>query len=456
MLQNLDSSSVNDLDFRSIDDKLPPQNIEAEEAILGGILLDPEALDRVINILSPEAFYIIAHRHIYSAALALHSQNKPTDLLTVTSWLTDNGLLAIVGGRNKLATLVDRTVSAVNIDGLAQIVAEKYLSRKMISSANLILALGFDQSKPVKERLDAAEQAIFALRLQNPLDNEPQMLGAISQEVYDEIEALKNGKEQSNIPCGFYDLDAMLGGGFQGGQLAVVAGRTSMGKSTFGHQLAFNISVGHQAPTMIFSLEMSKHNISQRFIASESGIRMVYLKSGKVTDNQWPLLVSTVDSFDRVPMLIDHSSCPTVMEIRSRVRKAIKEYGQLKLVVIDYLQLMAISGDNQLVQQIGEITRQLKLLARECDVPIILLSQLNRGVEGRTNKRPMLSDLRDSGRIEEDADLVLGLYRDEYYNPESPDRGVAEVIILKNRNGETGTLKLLFHPELTKFKNLIR
>lgn len=451
MLQNLNSSSANDFDS-----KLLPQNIEAEEAILGGILLDPDGLDRVLDILCPDAFYIPAHRDIYSAALALHSQNKPIDLLTVTNWLTDNGLLARIGGRNKLASLVDRTVSAVNIDGLAEIVADKYLNRKLISCANLILALGFDQSKPVKERLDAAEQAIFALRHQNPLDNKPQMLGAISQEVYDEIEALKNGGQQSNIPCGFYDLDGILGGGFQGGQLVVVAGRPSMGKSAFGHQLAFNISVGHQAPTMIFSLEMSKQNISQRFIASESGIGMVYLKSGKITDNQWASLVKTVDSFNPVPMLIDHSSCPTLMEIRSRVRKAIKECGQLKLVVIDYLQLMANGTDNQLVQRVGEITRQLKLLARECDVPIILLSQLNRGVEGRTDKRPMLSDLRDSGRIEEDADLVLGLYRDEYYSTDTPDRGVAEVIILKNRNGETGTVKLLFDAQFTRFKNLIR
>ncbi|QLE60024.1 replicative DNA helicase [Nostoc sp. TCL26-01] len=442
------------LNFTGTNDRLPPQNIEAEEAILGGILLDPEAMERVVDILSPEAFYINAHKDIYQATLWLYNQNKPTDLLSVTSWLTDNDLLVRVGGRNKLATLVDRTVSAVNIDALAEMVMDKYLSRKLISTGNEILKLGFEQSKPLVERLDVAEQKIFSIRHQSQLDNEPEILGDISVRVFSEIQKIAETGELPGVPTGFYDLDAMLGGGFQPGDLIVVGGRPSMGKSSFCHQIALNISRTYQSPTMIFSLEMSKEDINKRFLVSETKIEIKRLRSGSLSESQWEVLAGAVKDLAEIPLLIDDQSCPSVTEIRSKVRKAIAKHGQLKLVVIDYLQLMADGSDAFLVQKIGEITRQLKLLARECKLPIILLSQLNRGVEGRNNKRPLLSDVRESGRIEEDADIVLGLYRDEYYSPDSLDRGIAEVIILKYRNGPTGTVKLLFDPMYTQFKNL--
>ena len=455
-MHSVDSNSANHLDFKGIEDKLPPQNIEAEEVILGGILLDPDAMDRVVDILCAEAFYVSAHKDIYQAAKALHNQNKPIDLLTVTSWLTDNNLLVRVGGRKKLATLVDRTVSAINIDAMAEMVMDKYLSRKLISCGNEIVKLGYQQSEPIVERIDASEQKIFAIRHQSQLDNEPQLIGDVSPTTFEEIERLSTGEQQDNIPTGFYDLDAILGGGFQGGQLVVVAGRPSMGKSAIAHQLAYIISLAHEAPTMVFSLEMSINEINRRFVAFESGIPMMYLKSRKLSHAQWEPLSKGIARVNEAKMVIDDTASQTLVKIRSKVRTTIIKRGSLKLVVIDYLQLMVDEGEKQLAQRVGELTRGLKLLARECNVPIILLSQLNRGPEGRTNKRPMLSDLRDSGRIEEDADLVLGLYRDEYYNPESPDRGVAEVIILKNRNGETGTLKLLFDAQFTSFKNLIR
>lgn len=444
------------LDFGGINDQLPPQNIEAEEAILGGILLDPEAIERVVDILIPEAFYVDAHKDIYKAAFQLHLAHKPTDLLAVTAWLSDHNLLERVGGRNKLATLVGSTVSAVNIDGLAEMVIDKYLSRKLISASYEIGKLAYDQSQPLVDRLDIAEQRIFSIRHQAKVDNEIEMLGDIAVILFQEIERLSAGEEQSCVPTGFYDLDAILGGGFHHGNLIVVAGRPGMGKSSIAHQIAFNTSDVHEAPTLIFSLEMSKLDITRRFLSSESGIPMSYLQSGKISNSEWEPLARANDRFLQIPLIINDKSCPTPKEIRSKVRQTIAKYGSLKLVVVDYLQLMADGNDALLVQKIGEITRQLKLLARECNLPIILLCQINREVEKRNNKRPILSDLRDSGRIEEDADLVLGLYRDEYYTTDTPDRGIAEVIVMKNRNGSTGVVKLLFEPDFTRFKNLKR
>ncbi|MEH2299686.1 MAG: replicative DNA helicase [Nostoc sp.] len=454
-MHSVDSNSANHLDFKGIEDKLPPQNIEAEEVILGGILLDPDAMDRVVDTLSPEAFYVSAHKDIYQAAKALHNQNKPIDLLTVTSWLTDNKLLAQVGGRNKLATLVDCTVSAINIDAMATLVVEKYLSRRLIAIGNEIVKLGHDQSRPLAERLDIAEQKIFNICHQVSLNDEPELLGDIGVRVYAQIEALSQGDSQAGIPTGFYDLDSIINGGLHPGQLIIIGARPAMGKSSAACQIAFNISQ-QGVPTMIFSLEMSKEDIYSRLLGSESGIKISYLKSGNISNSQWEPLARTVAELYGPKLVIDHASCPTPSEIRSKVRKAIAKHGEVKLVVIDYLQLMVDGSDLRIVQKIGEITRQLKLLARECNLTVILLSQLSRGLEARTNKRPILSDLRDSGRIEEDADLVLGLYRDEYYNPETRDRGIAELIILKHRNGPTGTVKLLFDAQFTTFKNLAR
>ncbi|MDZ7969724.1 MAG: replicative DNA helicase [Nostoc sp. DedSLP03] len=444
------------LDFAGVNDQLPPQNIEAEEAILGGILLDPEATQMLADTLVADAFYIQAHRDIYHAALQLAREHKHIDLLTVTSWLSDNDLLTRVGGRNKLASLVDRTVSAVNIDGLAQIVMEKYLTRKLISAANQILKLAYDESVPLAERLDASEEKIFSLRHETQTDKSVRMNRDISVINFAEIERIFQGEQEPGIATGFYDLDALTGGGFHPGELIIVGARPGMGKSSLAHQLAFSIAREYNAPTMIFSLEMSGEEINKRFLSSESGIEMIYFKSGKLLDSQWEVLGQAVADIHEVPLIIDDSTGSTPLQIRSKLRKTIAQHGQVKLVVIDYLQLMVDSSSNRLTQMIGHVTRELKLLARECNVPIMLLSQLNRGVEDRTNKRPMLSDLRDSGRIEEDADMVLGVYRDEYYSPDSPDRGIAEVSILKNRQGATGTIKLLFEPHFTRFKNLKR
>lgn len=432
--------------------RLPPQNIEAEEAILGGILLDPEAIGRVSDRLVPEAFYISAHTTIYQAALRLHIQQKPTDLLSITSWLTDNDQLTQIGGRNKLATLVERTVSAVNIDALAGLVMEKYLRRQLIKAGNEIVHLGFETETELPIVLDNAEQKVFNVTQQKTQSGLVH-IGDTLTNTYEDIETRHQGIALPGIPCGFYDLDAMTSG-FQRSDLIIIAGRPSMGKTAFCLNLAHNIAAGYQLPVAVFSLEMSKEQLVQRLLASEAGIESSYLRSGRISQTQWDPLLRAINRLSETPIFIDDTSNITVTQMRSQARRLQAEQSKnLGLIVIDYLQLMEGSSDNR-VQELSRITRSLKGLARELSVPIIALSQLSRGVEARTNKRPMLSDLRESGSIEQDADIVMMLYRDEYYSPDTPDRGIAEVIIAKHRNGPTGTIKLLFDPQFTKFKNL--
>jgi replicative DNA helicase len=432
--------------------RLPPQNIEAEEAILGGILLDPEAISRISDRLLPEAFYISAHKEIYQAAIRLHAQGKPTDLLSVTSWLTDHDLLARIGGRNKLATLVDRTVSAVNIDGLASLVIEKYLRRQLIKAGNEIVHLGYETETELPQVLDQAEQKVFGVTQERPQSGLVHISDTLINNFQD-IEDRNQGIALPGIPCGFYDLDAMTSG-FQRSDLIIVAGRPSMGKTAFCLNLAHNIAASYKLPVAVFSLEMSKEQLTQRLLASEAQIESSYLRTGRLSQTQWEPLSRAIGILSEMPIYIDDTPNITVTQMRSQARRLQAEVGtELGLIVIDYLQLMEGAGDNR-VQELSKITRQLKGLARELSVPVIALSQLSRGVEARTNKRPMLSDLRESGSIEQDADLVIMLYRDEYYSPDTPDRGIAEVIIAKHRNGPTGTAKLLFNPQFTKFQNL--
>ncbi|MCC5619575.1 replicative DNA helicase [Nostoc sp. CHAB 5836] len=432
--------------------RLPPQNIEAEEAILGGILLDPEAISRVSDRLLPEAFYISAHKDIYQAAVRLHTQGKATDLLSVTSWLTDHDQLARIGGRNKLATLVDRTVSAVNIDALAGLVMEKYLRRQLIKAGNEIVHLGYETETELPIVLDQAEQKVFSVTQERPQSGLVHISNTLINNFQD-IEDRNQGIALPGIPCGFYDLDAMTSG-FQRSDLIIVAGRPSMGKTAFCLNIAHNIAASYKLPVAIFSLEMSKEQLAQRLLASEAQIESSYLRSGRLSQTQWEPLTRAIGILSEIPIYIDDTPNITVTQMRSQSRRLQAEQGtDLGLIVIDYLQLMEGAGDNR-VQELSKITRQLKGLARELSVPIIALSQLSRGVEARTNKRPMLSDLRESGSIEQDADLVIMLYRDEYYSPDTPDRGIAEVIIAKHRNGPTGSAKLLFNPQFTKFQNL--
>lgn len=448
-----------ELSFRA-SDKLPPMIIEGEVMILGGIMLDPEAFGRIENILKPEMFYIRVHRIIYKAAASLYSKGKPTDLMQVTEWLINHDLLVEVGGRNKLASLLESTVSAVNIDALAILVAAKYQRRQLIKAANEIYELAHDESGEIAQQLERAESKLLEISSDAiTSESHPVHIKDILVNSYEEIEQRQQGTVLPGLSTGFYDLDAMINGGIQPGKLITVAGRPSMGKSSFLGCLALNVATSYKKPVVIFSLEMGKDEWGKRFLSQSSKIESHYLQNGRISNNQWTDLSSAIVELSEAPIFVDDSPVLTVSSLRSKVKRLAAEYGSIGFVGVDYLQLMEGSNDDRggnLASEIGKITRQLKQLSRECNTTVIILSQLNRGVESRTSKRPLLSDLRESGRIEEDSDQVWFLYRDEYYHPDTPERGLAEVIIAKSRSGPTGTIKLFFDSQFTQFKNLAR
>lgn len=444
---------MSDLNF-SGNPSVPPQNMEAEEAILGGILLDPEAITRVIDKLKPEAFYESNNKTVYEAAVVLHSQGKPTDLLSMTTWLTDHNKLQNVGVRSKLASLVDRTVSAVNIDALADMVIEKYDRRQLIKTGNELVQLGHQTDLPIDEVKNQAEQKVYAVT-QSGRKTSFSNANSIATDNYAHTINVANGLIPPGIPCGFYDLDAMTAG-FQRSDLIIVAGRPSMGKTAISVNISKYIATKHNLPVAIFSLEMSKEQLVNRMLSSDAQVSSILLKTGKLNADQWNRLNVARTNMSSHIHICDTSNV-SVSDIRSQCRSLVSQEGQLGLVMIDYLQLMSdprFDGKDNRVGELSYITRNLKLMARELNCPVIALSQLSRNVEGRANKRPMLSDLRESGSIEQEADIAMFLYRDEYYNPETIERGVAELIIAKHRNGATGTVKLLFDAEYTQFKNM--
>lgn len=385
---------VHELHFQPLSDRLPPQNIEAEESILGGILLDPEAMNRVIDVLRPEAFYINAHQEIYRAALALHGQGKPTDLMSLTSWLQDHNLLEKVGGQSRLSQLVDRTISAVNIDQYASLVMDKYLRRKLIQTGQEIAQLGYETTVELERVLDQSEQKVFSITQDRP----QQGLVSTSEiltDTFSDIESRSLGMVMPGVACGFYDLDAMTQG-FQRSDLIIVAGRPSMGKTSFVLNIARNIAAFHKLPVAVFSLEMSKEQLVYRLLSSESKIESGRLRSGRISQNEWEPLGHAISTLSQLNIYIDDTPDISITEMRSKARRLQAEQGQgLGLILIDYLQLMEGSGNDNRVQELSKVTRGLKGLARELNVPVIALSQLSRGVESRTNKRPMMSDLRE-------------------------------------------------------------
>ena len=439
--------------FTEHQEHLPPQNLEAEESVLGGILLDPDAINRVADILQPEAFYLKAHREIFRTALMLHSQGKPTDLTAMSAWLADVGSLEKVGGNNRLVELVERVTSTASIEEVAKLVSDKFLRRQLINSGNEVIKLGFDKNLPMEDALDQAEQTIFAISQEKPSKGLTPTAEILTS-TFNEIESRSIGTSVAGIPVNFYDLDAMTQG-LQRSDLIIVAGRPAMGKTSIVLNLAKNVAQLHDLPVCIFSLEMSKEQLTYRLLSMEVGIESGRLRTGRLQQDEWPLLGQGINTLGQLPMFIDDKPNSSVLEMRSLCRRLIAEQGkELGLIIIDYLQLMEGSTPDNRVQELSRITRGLKGMARELKVPVIALSQLSRGVESRTNKRPMLSDLRESGSIEQDADLVLMIYRDEYYNPDTADRGITEVIVTKHRNGPVGTVKLLFEPQFTRFKNL--
>lgn len=576
-------------------DRLPPQNIEAEEEILGGILLDPDALVRVAEFLRPEMFYISAHQEIYRAALQLHSQGQPTDLMTVSAWLADHHLLERVGGTGAIRRLLEQTVSSVNIDQYARLVMDKYMRRQLIQVSNTLARLAYDTSQPLSQVMDQAEQQVFGLtqeRVQRSLIPASEVLVNIFSDLE---EKFQSGAQLPGIPTKFIDLDNLTQG-LQRSDLLILAGRPSMGKTSLALNIAQNVAAYAKQPVAIFSLEMSREQLVQRLLASEARIDSSRLRSGRISEHEWQRLGQAIGFLSQLPLFIDDTPDCTVTEIRSKARRLQAEQGgTLGMVLIDYLQLMQGSAADNRVQELSRITRGLKAMAKELMVPVLVLSQLSRAVESRSDKRPQLADLRESGclagdtqvmdvdrgkiwrldqlaalpaaaelprllslngrgrlvpqrpvkvfcsgrqptcvlktrlnfsiratgnhpfltpdgwktldelqleeevavvvqegliwdpvvfisepgepqpvydvemprhhnfvangllvhnSIEQDADLVMMIYRPEYYDPNTSDRGIAEVIIAKHRNGTTGTVRLLFESQYTQFRNL--
>jgi replicative DNA helicase len=429
------------------------QNIEAEEAVLGGILVDPEAMSRVAETLEPKSFSVRSHQTIYKAALALHSEGITTDMMTITTWLSDQKLLESVGGQLTIVRLLERTVSAVNIDQYGLLISDKKTRRNLIESAYEIIKLAEDTSQPLETVIQKSEEQIANIS-QGKSQQDLIPIGETLIDAFQEIEDRSESKIPPGVPSGFYDLDAMTGG-FQRTDLIIVAGRPAMGKSSLALNFGYKIAK-KGLPVAVFSLEMSRGQLVQRLLSSESKIESTRIRSGNIQQEEWEPLTDAISKLAELPIYIDDSSNPTVSEIRGKAKQLKADNdGNLGLILIDYLQLMDGGSDNR-VQELSRITRGLKGMAKDLNVPVIALSQLSRSVESRTNKRPMLSDLRESGSIEQDADLVMMIYRDDYYNPNTSDGGVAELILAKHRNGPTGTVKLLFDSQFTHFKNMAR
>jgi replicative DNA helicase len=590
---------ITDYEYNPFDltggDRLPPQNIEAEEEILGGILLDPEAIIRVAEVLIPEAFYISAHQDIYRAALQLHSLGQPTDLMTICARLADIDRLEKVGGTAAIRRLLEQTVSSVNIDQYARLVAEKYTRRQLLKASTAIAQLAYDSGLPLAQVMDAAEQKIFEItqeRVQRSLIPASEILLNIFSDLENKFQG---GSDLPGIPTRFFDLDTLTQG-LQRSDLIIIAGRPSMGKTSFAVNMARNVAAHAQLPVAVFSLEMSREQLVQRMLSSEARIESNRLRSGRINDQEWQRLSQAFGFLAQAPIYIDDTANATVTELRSKARRLQAETGgALGMVLIDYLQLMQGSVSDNRVQELSRITRGLKGLAKELMAPVVVLSQLSRAVESRSDKRPQLSDLRESGclaanthlvdvdsgkawtleqlanlgdakelprllslnargrlvpqrpvkvfstgskpvytlqtllnhsiqatgnhpfytrqgwkplddlqldeeiaieenseliwdpvtaisepgdpvvvydiemprhhnfvanrivvhnSIEQDADIVMMLYRPEYYDPNTNERGIAEIIIAKHRNGPTGTVKLLFENQFTQFRNL--
>ena len=445
--------------------RLPPQNIEAEEAILGGILLDPDAIGRIADRLPPEAFYIGTHGDIYKATLSLQKKGKPTDLLAVTNWLIDNDLLKRIGGRNKLASLVDRTVSAVNIDSLAELVMEKYRRRQLIRAGNEIVELCYETHTEFPAVLDNSEQKIFRLS-QQQFSNNTEHNSAIAEEAYNDLENV-----DPIYPTELYDLDNFIVG-FENGTLTLVAGRPSMGKSQIALFMAFQMMMVHNLPVVLFSLEMTKKQLEYRLWSlisaskyfqeldlkplSSDRIRRHKSRNYPLSEDEFNNIAKIIGVASDLPLYINDSRGITVSEIASECRQIKAREGKLGLVVVDYLQMMASDTSGNRSYELGDVARGLYKMAGDLDVPVLALSQISRGVESRQDKRPMMSDLSQSGILEMVADNIILAYRDEYYHPMSVDGGLLELIVAKARHGSTGTALTLFDKSYGIIKNLQR
>ncbi len=436
--------------------KVPPHSIEAEQSVLGGLMLDNERWDTVAEIVVSSDFYSRPHRLIFESAQALFEESQPVDFLTLSEALEQKELLDDVGGFAYLADLAKNTPSAANINAYAEIVAQRSQVRSLIGVANEIADAGYDpQGRDAEELLDFAESKVFAIAEARTNENEgPQAVDTILENTLERIEELYKSPQDgvTGVNTGFVDLNKKTAG-LQGSDLVIVAARPSMGKTTFAMNLCENAAMSQDKPVLIFSLEMPAEQIMMRMLASLSRVDQTKIRTGQLDDEDWAKISSTMGiMMDKKNMYIDDSSGLTPTEVRSRARRIAREHGGLSMIMVDYLQLMRVPAlsDNRTLE-IAEISRSLKALAKELNVPVVALSQLNRSLEQRADKRPVNSDLRESGSIEQDADLIMFIYRDEVYHPDSEYKGTAEIILGKQRNGPIGSVRLTFQGQFSRF-----
>jgi len=438
-------------DFTNL--KIPPQNIEAEQSVLGSVLLEPEALSRVLEVMTGGDFYREAHRKIFASMVELYQKGTPVDLITLNDVLQNKGQLEEIGGASYLTSLTDAIPSAINVDVYARIIREKSILRRLINRASEIASKGYGFAGDAEELLDEAEKSIFEISEDkiNPLvypisDLMKEGIGAL-EHLYDRKEIV------TGVPSGFKELDKLTSG-FQNSDLVIIAGRPSMGKTAFALNIARNAAVDHEIPVVFFSLEMSRQQLTIRMICSEAWVDSNKVRTGFFGEREWPKLTAAAGKLSEAPIFIDDSPTLTVLQMRAKARRLKSEKG-LGLVVVDYLQLMkGREGSERREQEISEISRSLKALAKELNLPVIALSQLNRRPEGRDDKKPVLADLRESGAIEQDADVICFLYREEMYEENSKHKGIAEVLLRKHRNGPTGSVPLKFFTQYTRFEDL--
>lgn len=436
-------------------EKIPPQNLEAEMAVLGSMLIDEEAISVALEILERDSFYKEAHRRIFEAVSELFNANKAVDLLTLSEELKRSGALEEVGGASFLTALVNSVPTSANINHYVGIVKEKSILRNLINNATKIVSLCYESEGNVDSVVDNAERFIFEVSSRKQQGTYLH-LKEIIKDAIETIDILYQKKAHvTGIPTGYVDFDIKTAG-LQNSDLIIVAGRPSMGKSAFALGIAEYAGVIEKAPVAIFSLEMSKEQLAQRMLCSHARVDANKVRTGYLASSDWPRLTAAAGKLSEAPIFIDDTPAISVMELRAKARR-LKAHQDIKLIILDYLQLMrGSSGIENRQQEISEISRSLKALARELNVPVVAISQLSRAVESRTDHRPQLSDLRESGAIEQDADLVVLILREEYYSPTPDNQGLAEINIAKQRNGPVGQLKLTFIKEYTRFENIAR
>ncbi len=435
----------------------PPHSSEAEQAIIGGLMLDNQVWDKINSKLCETDFYRTEHRILYRAINELSKKDQPFDVVTLLDALKSANNLDDAGGETYLFELANNTPSVANVSAYADIVREKSVQRQLISVAGDIADSAYNPgNRGVAELLDTAETKVFAIAEQTGGDGGPESIKSILVKAVEKIDSLyHNGDSITGLATGLTDLDELTSG-LQKSDLVIVAGRPSMGKTTLVMNMAEHAAIKSGLPVLVFSMEMPSDSLAMRMMSSLGRIDQHRIRTGKLTDDDWPRVTSAVHMLSEAPLFIDDTPAMSPSEMRARSRRLAKEHGQLGLIVVDYLQLMQVpgyKGDNR-TAEISEISRSLKSLAKELEVPVVALSQLNRSLEQRHDKRPVMSDLRESGAIEQDADLICFIYRDEVYNDESPDKGVAEIIIAKQRNGPIGKVRVAFLGKYTRFEDL--